>query len=764
MPIQLGDGVVNFFGDDRDLQKKLKKLGKSMKDLAIPAAALGAAIGAAFTFSVKAASDFESAFIGVQKTVDATTEGYGRLREGLLKMTRVIPKSADELAGLMEVAGQLGIKGEEALLKFTKTMAMLADTTNIVGEEGSLQLARFMNIMGTSTENVERLGSSLVDLGNNFAATEAEILFIGKGLASFGNKVGISDTAILGLATTIAASGGEAQAAATAFQKLGLGMQTAVLTGSEKLEVFARTAGVSVGEFSRLFKEDAMEAITLFLEGLKDVEDQGQSSTLVLGELGLADQRLTREIGKVTANLDKLREATELSDKAFQENTALAIEAEKRYGSFDSQIKLLKNAFRELQIGIGTEFLPDLVKLIKKAKEVIFQIIDWKKENEELFATITKVVAIVGTVSAGFAALVLVIMPVIKAIGLFIGAMIGFLNLPIILAIAAIIGIVKLLKTAWDKNWFGVQETFFNVRSALLLAFWDLRDKLIDAWDTIKTKVGAIVTAIADRLRRWKDENQETIDLFVQNVKNVLLPLWERIKTSFINAWEGMLEFWDEISPDVMQAFNVLVEFLLSTLEDFLKWWNENWETIRDILILVWDVMTDIAEKQMKKMQAAIKITLMLIRGDWKGIWNEIKTFYKEWWAGLLLDAEGFIEDFKGLWRRLLQWLAERSLSGSGDFLIRVLRDLGLVQNFARGGVMPRSGRALVGERGPEIVNLPAGASVRPNTEINNFTQQGANVEVILNIGFGDPSIIIPAIKDAFRKEPELQRLIMAGA
>lgn len=34
--------------------------------------------------------------------------------------------------------------------------------------------------------------------------------------------------------------------------------------------------------------------------------------------------------------------------------------------------------------------------------------------------------------------------------------------------------------------------------------------------------------------------------------------------------------------------------------------------------------------------------------------------------------------------------------------------------NFARGGVMPRSGQAVVGENGPEVVMLPAGAQVMP--------------------------------------------------
>ena len=44
------------------------------------------------------------------------------------------------------------------------------------------------------------------------------------------------------------------------------------------------------------------------------------------------------------------------------------------------------------------------------------------------------------------------------------------------------------------------------------------------------------------------------------------------------------------------------------------------------------------------------------------------------------------------------------------------------IPNFAHGGTQRRSGLALVGERGPELVNLPAGAQVAPiSPTVNNF-------------------------------------------
>ncbi len=71
--------------------------------------------------ALKSSVDFESAFAGVQKTVDATEEEYTALRQSIIDMSRELPISANEIAGVMEMAGQLGIKNEN-LVDFTRTI------------------------------------------------------------------------------------------------------------------------------------------------------------------------------------------------------------------------------------------------------------------------------------------------------------------------------------------------------------------------------------------------------------------------------------------------------------------------------------------------------------------------------------------------------------------------------------------------------------------------------------------------------------------
>jgi len=128
-----------------------------------------------------------------------------------------------------------------------------------------------------------------------------------------------------------------------------------------QLTKFAQVAGVSADDFKELWSEDASQAFQLFVEGLGR---EGDNAANVLDDLGLADQRLVRGFLSLANAGDLLGESIDLSNKAFEENTALQKEADLRYGTTESQVQLLKNTFRAFGDEIGTRFLPFVNRLI----------------------------------------------------------------------------------------------------------------------------------------------------------------------------------------------------------------------------------------------------------------------------------------------------------------------------------------------------------------------------------------------------------------
>jgi len=373
--LQLRDRATRQFDSSfRTLNKSAKKSEKQvtrsfgkMSDSVKRLTTLIGGVGLLFAFRsiINTALEFESAFAGVRKTVDATEDEFKQLSDSLIQMSREIPVAAQELAKIQEVAGQLGVEGVDNLTKFTKTIALIGVTTNIVGETGALQLARFLSILGESEDSIDRVGSVIVDLGNNFRTQEAEMLDLALNLASFGSQIGLTAGEVLAFSTAIKSAGGESQAASTAFQKVALKIKDAVITGNADLQKFADIAGKTGAEFKKAFQEDAANAIALFLEGLNRIDEEGGSVTQALNNIGLADVRLVREFGKVIKQTDVLRSALEKQGIAWEENNALIEEAEKRFGTTASKLQLAKNEFAAISIELGEVLLPAINKIIQ---------------------------------------------------------------------------------------------------------------------------------------------------------------------------------------------------------------------------------------------------------------------------------------------------------------------------------------------------------------------------------------------------------------
>ncbi len=339
--------------------------------------------------SVKAASDFDTAFTGVKKTVDevvdangTVTYSYEKLEKGIRDMAKQMPSSANEIAGVAEAAGQLGIKTED-ILSFTETMLMLGDSTNLSSQDAATSLARLANITGMLPKDFSRLGATIVDLGNNLATTEAEIVNMAMRLAGAGTQVGMSESEILSLAGALSSVGIEAEAGGSAFSKVMINMQLAAEKGGGSLDQFAEVAGVSSKQFAKAYKEDATEALMMFIEGLASSEEHGISAIKVLDDMDIKEVRLRDSLLRAANASGVFSEALSIGSKAWEENTALTDEARKKYETFESKVKILKNQITDIAIEFGGPLLDALSKVMEALEPTIERIADLAKKFSE---------------------------------------------------------------------------------------------------------------------------------------------------------------------------------------------------------------------------------------------------------------------------------------------------------------------------------------------------------------------------------------------
>lgn len=320
-------------------------------------------IAAASAGVFKFAKDYESAFAGVRKTTDATEAEYQKLSKGIRQMSKEMPASAVSIAQVAEAAGQLGIKKED-ILKFSKTMVDLGVATNLTATEAATSLARFSNIMGTSANDVDRLGSTIVHLGNNTATTEREIVEMGMRLAGAGKQVGLTEAQVLGLAAAMSSVGIEAEMGGSAMSKLLVQMKLATTQGGEALDNFAKASGVSASQFKQAFEKDASQGLLMFLKGLKNASAQGKSAIEILDEMGISEVRLRDTILRAAESNEKFGETLNIANQGWRENTALQKEAQQRYKTTESQLQIAKNKLIDIAITLGTNFLPKVNQVL----------------------------------------------------------------------------------------------------------------------------------------------------------------------------------------------------------------------------------------------------------------------------------------------------------------------------------------------------------------------------------------------------------------
>ena len=292
-----------------------------------------------------------------EATLQGTPEQLARVNTEIQEMSKRIPVQATELANLAATAGQLGVDADH-VAKFTEITAAMGVATNLAGEEGAATLAQFINVSGDSLDNVDRVGSAIVALGNNTATTEADIAHMALRMGKFGNTVHMTSDEVLGYSAALASSGIEAQLGGSAMGRTWLDIQSAVSGNTETLQKYAKYAGTTAEEFKKQWSTDPSGVFNGLIKGLSTTEDL-TSAMMDLGIENIQDQQAVMALAN---NYGLLEKCMNLSSSAYKENTALSKEANTAYATTANQIQLAKNAVNGAARSWGNVLLPEVAK------------------------------------------------------------------------------------------------------------------------------------------------------------------------------------------------------------------------------------------------------------------------------------------------------------------------------------------------------------------------------------------------------------------
>lgn len=339
-------------------------------DLSSKAMIGGAAVAVGLGGATKAAIGWESAWAGVKKTTDGTPEQMAALEGELRELARTLPATHEEIAGVAEAAGQLGVARKD-IAGFTETAIALGESTNLSAEEAATGLAKISNVMGTmdreGVQGIERMGSALVALGNDGASTESDILAMAQRLSGAGKMIGATESDILAMSSALSSVGIEAELGGGAMSRALQEMNTAVISGGDELEGFAEVAGMSAREFAAAWRDDPIAAANAFISGLGGISESGGDAASTLDALGLGGTQNAQVLLRAAGASDLLTESLKVGADAYRSNNALMDEANQRYATTESRLQVAKNTMKDAAIDAGSVLGPALASVAEKA-------------------------------------------------------------------------------------------------------------------------------------------------------------------------------------------------------------------------------------------------------------------------------------------------------------------------------------------------------------------------------------------------------------
>ncbi len=338
---------------------------------------------AAATASAKFSMDFETAVVEIQKVTDKFTAD--KLRGSIRDMTREIPFTHVALAGIAADAARFGIKGTENIETFTRSVAKMAQATDLSVEQAGTAFAKIQIQTGMSATQTENLGSAINTLSNNYATSAGEIVTSMTRTSSAASQFGLSAVQIAGLSAQTNAMSESAQRAGTRMRTLFTELQN-----PRKVAKFAQAIGMNAKNFEALRKANPEAALMRLVIAVSKSGEAAKRIRKISG--GESIQALTA-MGKDMMGTVK---AMRMSASAFQKNTSLQKEFQDATNTNAAKMKLLWNRVKDLGITLGDRLLPVVERLVNDHLVPLLDKLD--KMDDESFETAISI----GKLAIGF--------------------------------------------------------------------------------------------------------------------------------------------------------------------------------------------------------------------------------------------------------------------------------------------------------------------------------------------------------------------------
>lgn len=297
------------------------------------------------------------------------------------------------------------------------------------------------------------------------------------------------------------------------------------------------------------------------------------------------------------------------------------------------------------------------------------------------------------------------------------------------------------LSSVWDgvvdAAWAAWQAVYTNSIKPVI----DLITAYIRVVGTVASYVWDWIKAVSVLAWHWIYDNAvkpvlDAIAVALNWVATTATTVWNAIALAASTAWNWL--YANVIQP-VVNAIVVAVNWMggvISTVWDWIKNTAATaWHWVGDQASAAWNWVVGV-------WQSAV--------GWFSSVWNSIGGAAVAPANSIKSTFTSVMESIKGVVKGSVNWIIDMINSMIGK--VNSVADkvpgapkLGTIPRFALGTNYAPGGMALVGENGPELVDLPRGSRVTPNTGLGSALQQAApsvTNNIYGNITLGDASAV----------------------
>lgn len=491
-----------------------------------------------------------------------------------------------------------------------------------------------------------------------------------------------------------------------------------------------------LASFNNVNDATALEAMTKAMFGETEMAKQ---LGLNLSVTTMQNSEYVKSLGKKWDALTQAEKAEAYYQEALKQSVNAIGDAERSSGSYTNQMKRLESAKTRLYEVIGTQLLPIFTPLVTMMGNIVTQA---AKLIEAFFGVYNST----GSLSEAFA-----------SIGVDITG----------------------LQAIWQSMTSFFEETYQGMIVPLIDGFRemfsDMAQKFAENSGKIEScfeNVGAVISDIWSSVIQpvwdfFMDYLFTLWDVFNENIGNVL-DLWDTVSKAIKSIWENLLKpVFEQVMDWVRKLFDKFKEYMPQiqrVVDEVFTMIKKLWETalkpafeaigtflkgvllpvfntvftygIMPVVETVFQTIIKLWDRSLKPaFQGIIDFIGGVFTGNWRRAWQGVSDIFSGIWNGLKTIARAPINAIINMINTLIGGLNKIKLPdwvpglGGKGINIPKIPTLWKGSNYTLGGL------TLVGEQGPELVNMPRGASVTPAHKTEQMLNNaGGTVEIVLKI------------------------------